>query len=120
MSQPLFQPDHAASASLLGLVETVAAGTVSRTLLVLPGFRQVLFSMDAGQELTEHRSPFVAQIQVLSGRLDVTVDRKPYPLGPSDWLLMPAGAPHALSAKEPTRFMLTLVAIQKADAATGK
>ncbi|MCC6361499.1 MAG: cupin domain-containing protein [Phycisphaerales bacterium] len=115
MSQPLFQPEVAASANLKSLVEPVPAGTVSRTLIVLPGFRQVIFSMDAGQELTEHRSPFTATIQVISGRLDVSVNRKPYPLAADDWLLMPAGAPHALSAKEPTRFLLTLAAAPKSD-----
>ncbi|MBS0191049.1 MAG: cupin domain-containing protein [Planctomycetes bacterium] len=82
--------------------------TVSKPLLNLPEGKVVIFAMDAGQEMSEHRAPFVATVQVLEGRLRFGVDSAEKIMGPNDWLLMPANAPHRLTALEPTRFVLTL------------
>lgn len=109
MAQPLFQFDSVNTARLDELVEPVASSTVSRSLLARPDFRQVLFSMDAGQEISEHRAPFLAIVQVISGRLRMTVSGESHVLEASGWLSMPPDAPHALAAEEPTRFLLTMV-----------
>jgi len=109
MAQPLFSIDAVNVANLEELVEPVTASTVSRSLVARPDFRQVLFSMDAGQEISEHRAPFLAIVQVLSGRLRMTVGAETHTLGPHAWLSMPPDAPHALAAEEPTRFLLTMV-----------
>lgn len=109
MSKPLFDADAVRAANLLELIECVESGTVSKTLLNLPKFKQVLFAMDANQELSEHRAPFVALVQVLDGRLRMRVAGQDHTLGAADWLLMPPDAPHDVRADEPTRFLLTLV-----------
>lgn len=109
VKQPLFQPDLVNRVDLLTLVEPAAASTVSRTLLVQPNFRLILFSMDAGQEISEHRSPFFAMVHVLSGRLRMDVCGAAQVLEANSWLSMPPDAPHALHAESPTRFLLTMV-----------
>ena len=109
MAQPMFESDAVRSANLLELVAIVESGTVSRTLLNQPRFKQVLFAMDAGQELSEHRAPFLALVQVLDGRLRMRVAAETHALGPGSWLLMPPDAPHDVHAEMPTRFLLTLV-----------
>jgi len=81
---------------------------VSTPLLNLPQGKVVLFAMDAGQEMSEHRAPFVATVHVLEGRLRFSVGEQERVMGPDDWLVMPANAPHRLTAEEPTRFLLTL------------
>lgn len=90
-------------------VEPSSGATTSRSLLVLPYFRQVMFGLDAGQEMSEHTSSFLAIVQVVSGRLRMTVADQDYLLETNAWLAMPPHAPHALTAIEPTRFLLTLV-----------
>jgi quercetin dioxygenase-like cupin family protein len=82
---------------------------VSKTLVDQAGFKQVLFAMDAGQELSEHRAPYLALVQVLDGRLRMRVTGHDYVLEPASWLLMPPDAPHDVRAEQPTRFLLTLV-----------
>lgn len=109
MAQPLFDISPVNVGCLRTLVDQVAAGTVSRSLIAQPTFRQVLFSMDAEQEISEHRSPFFAIVQVLSGRLRMEVSGQTHYLEPDSWLSMPPNAPHALRAETPTRFLLTMI-----------
>ena len=109
MAKPLFEVDAVHVANLIELVEGVSCGTVSKTLVDQPGFKQVLFAMDAGQQLSEHRAPYLALVQVLDGRLRMRVGGHDHVLEPSSWLLMPPDAPHDVHAQQPTRFLLTLV-----------
>lgn len=108
MSKPLFRTDETAVAQLTALAESVESGTVSRSLIAEPSFRQILFSMDAGQEISEHRSPFLAIVHVLAGRLCMQVSGQSHVLESEGWICMPPNAPHALRADQPTRFLLTM------------
>lgn len=90
-------------------ITPVPVGTASRKLIATSDFRQVLFCMDAGQEISEHRSPFLAIVHVLAGALHITISGNEYRLELSDWLSMPPDAPHALRAETPVRFLLTMV-----------
>lgn len=108
MARPLFDGYAVRAANLIELIECVESGTVSKPLLNLPGFKQILFAMDVNQELSEHRAPFVALVQVLDGRLRIRVAGQEHNLGPASWLLMPPDAAHDVRAEEPTRFLLTL------------
>jgi quercetin dioxygenase-like cupin family protein len=109
MARPLFDAGESRSANLLELTPCVEGATVSKTLLNLAGFKQVVFAMDAHQELSEHRAPYVAIVEVLDGRLRVTIGGAEHALTPAGWLIMPPNAPHAVYAEAPTRFLLTLV-----------
>jgi quercetin dioxygenase-like cupin family protein len=73
------------------------------------GLNVTVFGFDAGEGLTEHTSTRQAVVQVLSGRLQFTVDGEVLDLGPGSWLHMAPGAPHALVASEPTVMLLTLL-----------
>ncbi|MCC6677716.1 MAG: cupin domain-containing protein [Phycisphaerales bacterium] len=108
MAAPLFD---AASARFIGLLETcpvVPGATVSKPLLNLPEGKVVVFAMDTGQEISEHRAPFVTTVHILDGRLRFGVHSEEREMAPQDWLVMPPDAPHRLTAMEPTRFVLTL------------
>lgn len=109
MAQPLFGTEAAHATNLIELISIVEAGTVSKTLLNEPTFKQVLFAMDAGQELSEHRAPYLAIVQVLDGRMRMRVSGQMHTLGVNAWVLMPPDAPHDVHAESPTRFLLTLV-----------
>ncbi len=109
MASPLFD---ASSPQFVGLLETcpiIPGAIVSKPLLNLPEGRMVLFAMDEGQEISEHRAPFTATVQVLDGRLRFGIAEMERDMGPHDWLVMPSNAPHRLKALAPTRFLLTLL-----------
>ncbi len=108
MATPMLDGTTPEFVELLGACPVVEGATVSRALLNTPDGRVIVFAMDAGQEMSEHRAPFMASVHVLDGRLKFGVDGKDREMRANDWLIMPPNAPHRLSALEPTRFVLTL------------
>ena len=101
--------DANAHVSLAESIKVVTGSTVSKPLLECGGVKQVLFAMDAGQEISDHRVPFPATVHLLDGRLSLTVDDQTMVLGPSDWVVMKPDAAHSLRAAEPCRFLLTML-----------
>ena len=84
-------------------------GVISRTLHEEDGLRLVAFGFAAGERLTEHTSSRTAIVQVLEGRLRVTLAGEPHELGPGDWVRMAPGLAHAVDAEEPAVMLLTLL-----------
>ena len=94
---------------LAGEVEIPEDGTLSRVLYKDPGLRIVLFAFDAGQELTEHTAAVPAVIQVVRGRLDLTLGSDEVAAEPGAWIRMPANLPHSVRASEPSVMLLTML-----------
>lgn len=91
------------------LVEIQPGAVVSKVIYRDAAIDVTVFGFDAGEGLTEHTASRTALLEVISGRLDLTVDGETYDAGPRFWLRMAVGAPHALQAKEPTVMLLTLI-----------
>jgi quercetin dioxygenase-like cupin family protein len=108
MASPLFDATTPQFVELFAACPIVPGATVSKPLVNLPEGKVVIFAMDAGQEISEHRAPFVSTVHVLDGKLRFGVGSEQKDMGPHDWLVMPSNAPHRLTALEPTRFVLTL------------
>lgn len=98
-----FIPDIAAE------VEIPADGTLSRVLHRDEKIRLVAFAFDAGQELTEHTASIPAVVQVITGRIEMTLAGDTVTFGPGAWLRMDARLPHSLVALEPTVLVLTML-----------
>lgn len=81
---------------------------VSRVVYKSAGGQMTVFAFDAGQELSEHTSPFDAFVQVLEGRVELRIGGTPVTAGPGDLVLMPGGVPHALRALAPFKMLLTM------------
>jgi quercetin dioxygenase-like cupin family protein len=109
MAKPLFDATTTHFANLSDSCPIVAGAIVSKPMIDTGTLKQILFAMDAGQDISEHRAPYVATVHVLSGRLRFAVGSQTREMGPSDWLVMPSNEPHDLTALEPTLFLLTLV-----------
>lgn len=86
----------------------VPGATVSKPLLN-GVVKVVLFAMDAGQEISEHRAPYLATVHVLDGRLHFGIGGEERVMTAGSWVVMPPNAAHHLRAAEPTRFVLTMV-----------
>lgn len=96
-------------ADLASLIQVNPESTVSRTVLRAEGVKIVMFSFDAGQELTEHTAAMPVLLQVLDGRLDVTAAGRTVELVPGGVIHLGTRCPHAVVAKEPTRLVLTML-----------
>ncbi len=95
-------------ADLESLVEVATDSTVSRTVLKADGARLVLFSFDAGQELSEHTAAMPVLLQVLAGRLAVSSAATTVELAPGGVIHLPARTEHAVLALEPS-FLLRIM-----------
>lgn len=88
----------------------VSPGAIaSRPLLDLPGSTKlVLFSMDTGQEISAHTTPFPAQVLLLEGSISVMVDGTWTLLEPGDQKALPKGLAHGVRAEVPSHWLLTM------------
>ena len=95
--------------TIADLVAVADDSTVSRTILSAEGVRVVLFSFDAGQELSEHTAAMPVVLQALDGRFTVTADGRTVALVPGDLIHLGTRTPHSLVATEPGRLLLTMI-----------
>jgi quercetin dioxygenase-like cupin family protein len=82
---------------------------VSRTLAKAKGGTLTLFAFDAGQELSEHTSPFDAFITLLDGEAELVIGGAPVPVSKGETVLMPANVSHAVKARGPCKLLLSMV-----------
>ncbi len=111
--QPVQMPS-AEPLVLAELVQYAPGATVSRTLAKSPTGRMVLFAFDAGQELSEHSSPFDAYVQVLDGAVDLTIGGAPVHAVVGQTVLMPGDVPHGLHAPQRFKMLLTMIKPERA------
>ena len=82
-------------------VEYAEGSVVSREILRNNAGTLTLFAFDAGQGLSEHTAPFDATVTILGGT--------PHIMKAGEMLIMPAGVPHALNAKQRFKMLLTMI-----------
>lgn len=95
--------------ALLNSSEVARAGRSARTLFKDGSLRLVLVALGATGVLQEHHAPGPLTIQALSGSVTVEAGDQSFPLHLGDLLVLPAGAPHAVQAHEPSGLLLTMV-----------
>ncbi len=94
---------------LESLIAQTPQGIASRIIAKASGGSVTLFAFDADQGLGEHTSPFEALVIVLAGALRVTVGGVTVEAVPGTIVRLPAGVPHAVDAREPTRMLLVML-----------
>jgi len=101
-------PSFTVLKSLLDEVEIPENGTLSRVVFNADGLRVVLFAFDTGEQLTDHAAAVPAVVQVVKGRLEMTLGDQKMEIDPGSWVHMDAHLIHALVALEPSVVILTL------------
>lgn len=94
---------------LKDLVSCQEGQVASRTLAQNDAVSVTVFAFDKGEEIAAHKSGGDALILCLDGEGRVTIDEDTYELKEGDSIVMPAGHPHAVFAKE--RFKMLLVVV---------
>lgn len=92
------------------VIEYAEGGIVSKEFIHTNGGSVTLFSVDEGQQLSEHSAPFDAMVTVIDGEPEILIDGQPHYPKAGEVLIMPANHPHAVNAK--TRFKMTLTMIR--------
>lgn len=94
---------------LVDMINYQTGSVVSRTLIDHKTGTVTLFAFDKGQGLSEHTAPYDAMVNVLEGRVKITISGKPYELSEGEMIIMPANEPHALEGIEQFKMMLTMI-----------
>ena len=92
------------------LVSYDKGAVVSRTIIQKKTGTVTIFSFDKGQGLSEHTAPFDAMVEILDGEAAVTISGKPQTVKAGEFIIMPAGKPHALHAVK--KFKMALIMIR--------
>ena len=94
---------------LASLVEYSTDSIVSKTILDKPVGTITLFAFDKGQKLSEHTAPYDAVVQVLDGTARIRIETKEVKILAGQIIILPANIPHAVSAEEKFKMLLTMI-----------
>lgn len=99
-------------AEVLVLKEQIAyqeGQVVSKTLAQNDAVSITLFSFDAGEEISTHRSGGDAFVTCLDGTGRITIDGQDFLLREGESIVMPAGHPHAVYGEAQFKMLLVVV-----------
>lgn len=82
---------------------------VSRTIIKEKGGNITLFSFDKGQGLSEHTTPFDALVNILDGKVEITIGGNLHEISEGESIILPAGIPHQLHGVEAFKMLLVMV-----------
>ena len=86
---------------------------VSKTLFQNDAASITLFSFDADEEISTHASGGDAMVICIDGVGKITIDGTPHEINAGETIVMPAGHPHAVYAKEQFKMLLVVVFAKK-------
>lgn len=96
--------------NLTSLLDTIKPDSItSRTFYRGDRMKAILFSFDAGQELSEHTSSQTAIIQIVQGEATITLDGDKHELTAGSWIHMPPLLKHGIYAKTPLILLLSML-----------
>ncbi len=91
------------------LIEYQDGSVVSRMLVYKPAGTITLFAFDAGEGLSEHTAPYDAIVTIIDGEAEITIAGREFHVHKGQMIIMPANVPHALSAVQRFKMMLTMI-----------
>ncbi len=95
--------------NLNDLVSYQEGSVVSRQITKADAGNVTLFAFDAGQELSEHTSPFDAFLHVLEGHAEVQISGRGFSLNAGEAIIMPGNEPHAVRATQRFKMLLSMI-----------
>jgi quercetin dioxygenase-like cupin family protein len=100
---------QAEAINLVDYVEYAADSIVSKVLVDKKMGTLTLFAFDAGQNLSEHSTPFDALVQILDGEAELVIGGKPVRALAGQMVIMPANVPHSVRAVRKFKMLLTMI-----------
>ena len=91
------------------VIDYADGGVISKELVHSNAGSVTLFSFDAGQGLSEHSTPFDALIQVIEGKMELTVEGTKHVISAGESFIIPIGAHHSVNAAERFKMIITMI-----------
>lgn len=109
MSEPMKNISKSEVLSLREQVNYQDGQVVSKTLAQNNAVSVTVFAFDKDEEISTHASGGDAMVTCLDGEGKITIDSKDYILKNGESIVMPAGHPHAVYAKEKFKMLLVVI-----------
>lgn len=109
MGTPTTLDQSTATLNLTAELPVITGSTTSRVVVNNPLLRVVVFTLDAGQLLTEHTSPRAVVVTLLDGEMDFQVRDEHHHMLAGDVIYLAPGEVHALTAITKCRMQLVMV-----------
>jgi quercetin dioxygenase-like cupin family protein len=90
-------------------IEYAEGAVVSKTIIKEPTGTITLFAFDKGQGLSPHTAPFDALVQVMEGKVMITVGDERAEMEAGEAIILPANITHAVEATESFKMLLTMI-----------
>lgn len=90
-------------------IDYADGGVISKELVHSNAGSVTLFSFDAGQGLSEHSAPFDALIQVIEGKMELTVEGTKHVISAGESFIIPSNAHHSVNAAERFKMIITMI-----------
>ncbi|MCL6493676.1 MAG: cupin domain-containing protein [Ignavibacterium sp.] len=94
---------------LVSSIDYQTNSIVSKQIIKKPNGNLTLFAFDKDESLTEHTSPYEALVQIVEGRMTITIGGQPYDVEEGEIILLPPNISHGLIALEKTKMLLTMI-----------
>ena len=101
--------DKAKVFSFKEMIDYSDGGVVSKQVLKNEAGNITLFSFDKEEGLSEHTTPYDALVEVLEGKVDITIGGEKFTVSENESIIMPAGIPHSLHGVERFKMLLTMI-----------
>lgn len=95
--------------NLVDAIKIQNKSIVSKQIIKKPNGNITLFAFDKDESLSEHTSPYEALVQILKGKMQITIGGNPFEVKEGEIILLPANIPHGLIALEGTIMLLTMI-----------
>lgn len=109
MEKLLKNIDYSKVLDLANQLDWAPGQVVSRTLAQSPAVGMTLFAIAEGEGISAHKSSGDAFVLILEGACHITIDENGYDLSAGQCIVMPAGHPHALSARGNFKMLLVVI-----------
>jgi quercetin dioxygenase-like cupin family protein len=93
---------------IVEILEYIPHSTLIRTIIKKTTGNIMVTSMDVGEELAENISPFDTFIQIIDGSARVEINNKSSNLSLGEGIIIPAHAPHRVSADVKFKMISTI------------
>ena len=94
---------------MVDLVDYQDGSVVSRTIIKKKTGTVTLFAFAQGEELSEHTAAYDALVHIIDGEAEIAVSGTTFRLHSGEMVVLPANAPHAVSAVAPFKMILTMI-----------
>ena len=91
------------------MIDYSDGGVVSKQVMKNEAGNITLFSFDQGEGLSEQSTPYDALVEVIEGRVEITIGGEKHTVSEGESIIMPATIPHALHGVERFKMLLTMI-----------